>query len=266
MDALSVLNPSAEPGWKNYEDFAQGIDTNRLPSTRHWQGKNLNLTFEGAEPLRLDFHQEALSWRWGNERGVSAVDEVYLSPDRYFFSFALDEQSAECLAMVINCATRRVLAVRCGILPVGETQGGSRLTQAFFCGALGDAAPGGKPPELTRELIGYRTLNIYSPHHYYEHVYINTERYAWQNLRGEQFGHGDMDYATYYKFEPDMYLFTFREKIIPVCSVFFFDYQTGRCTGIFMGITASGDVQIRPAGALISKMSFTCYPTGVAPL
>ncbi len=29
----SVLNQNAEPDWKNYDDFARGIDTNRLPGT-----------------------------------------------------------------------------------------------------------------------------------------------------------------------------------------------------------------------------------------
>lgn len=266
MSPSSVLNPSAEPGWKNYDDFARGIDTNRLPSTRHWQGKVLNLKFDEAAPLRLDFRHGALHWTWGSEKGESPVDEVCLSNDRYFFSFSLGEQTSECLILVINSITRRVLAVRCSILSPEQALGGSRLAQRFLCGALGDAVPTGHPPALTRELIGYRTLNVYSPNHYYEHFYVNTERYAWQNLRGEQFGHGDMDYATYYKFESDRYLFTFREKIIPVCSVFFFDYLSGRCTGIFMGIASSGEVQIRPAGALISKMSFNCYPIGVVPL
>lgn len=30
----SVLNQNAEPDWKNYDDFARSIDTNRLPGTR----------------------------------------------------------------------------------------------------------------------------------------------------------------------------------------------------------------------------------------
>lgn len=37
----SVLNQNAEPDWKNYDDFARGIDTNRLPGTQDWRGKTL---------------------------------------------------------------------------------------------------------------------------------------------------------------------------------------------------------------------------------
>ncbi len=75
-----------------------------------------------------------------------------------------------------------------------------------------------------------------------------------------------MDYATYYKFEDEMFLFTFREKIIPVCSVFFFDFISGRCTGTFLGLDAAGRVLVSPAGAFISKMSYNAYPEGVQPL
>ncbi|AXU96891.1 MAG TPA: hypothetical protein DD850_14420 [Erwinia persicina] len=263
----SVLSPLAEPGWKNYDDFSRGIDINRLPSTRHWAGKTLDLALNDGSILQLNFHAAAvhhrLTWRWGGEEGEAQIDEVCVSKNRYFFSFPLS--ALQSLALVMNTTTARALVVRCSILPAAEAQGGSRLSQQFYTGAVATQTPSGFEPQLTRELIGYRTLNIYSPHHYYEHFYVNSQRYAWQNLRGEQFGHGDMDYATYYKFEPDMYLFTFREKIIPVCSVFFFDYQACRCTGIFMGITAAGEVQIRPAGAIISKMSFNCYPAGVVP-
>lgn len=269
----SVLSTAAEPGWKNYEDFASGIDRNRLPQTAHWRGKMLDLQLEDNSRLQLNFHasDDLLSWQWGNEQGEARLDEVLLADDCYFFSFLLSPAGwpapdSQCLALVVNTATRRVLSVRCGIQPAGQIQGGARLTQQFLSGVIAGGAPSGQPPVVTRELIGYRTLNIYSPHHYYEHFYVNSQRYAWQNLRGEQFGQGDMDFATYYKVGPDRYLFAFREKIIPVCSVFFFDYQAGRCTGIFMGLDSSGKASLRPAGALITKMSFNCYPSGIAPL
>ncbi|MFZ4834879.1 MoaF C-terminal domain-containing protein [Rouxiella sp. Mn2063] len=269
MSLPNVLSALAEPGWKNYDDFAQGIDTNRLPSTHHWQGKGFTIVFEEGQTLRLaflsgDLHQ--VRWESGNEQGVDFYDEVCTSESHYFFSVQFAAKPDECLVLVVNTQTRRVLAVRCKLLSAEQATGGSRLAQRFMAGYIEGETPQGMVPALTRELIGYRALNIYSPNHYYEHFYVNSERYAWQNLRGEQFGHGDMDYATYYKFSPDKYLFSFREKIIPVCSVFFFDYQLGRCTGIFMGVAASGEIQIRPAGAFISKMSFNCYPVGVAPL
>ncbi|CAI1936692.1 Molybdenum cofactor biosynthesis protein F [Serratia ficaria] len=264
----SVLNQNAEPDWKNYDDFARGIDTNRLSASHDWRGKTLRMVFEGGEEMTLRFSadRQRLLWALQGESGEEVYEEVRTSPARYFFNIPLQSPGNACLTLVLNAESGRVLMVRSTLLPEQEVEKGSRLSQAFRVGQIAEVAPGGIVPHLTRELLGYRTLNIYSPNHYYEHFYVNTERYAWQNLRGEQFGHGDMDYATYYKFEDDMYLFTFREKIIPVCSVFFFDFISGRCTGTFLGLDAAGQVRVTPAGAFIHKMSYNAYPDGVQPL
>lgn len=264
----SVLNQNAEPEWKNYDDFARGIDTNRLPPTQDWRGKTLQMVFEHDEEMTLRFSadQQRLHWTWQGEQGEDAYEEVRTSPSQYFFNIPLQIPGNECLTFVLNVDSGRVLMVRSTLLPEQQVTNGSRLGQTFNVGQRVGITPSGLAPHLTRELLGYRTLNIYSPNHYYEHFYVNTERYAWQNLRGEQFGHGDMDYATYYKFAEDQYLFTFREKIIPVCSVFFFDFTLGRCTGIFLGLDAAGKVLVSPAGAFIHKMSYNTYPDGVHPL
>ena len=234
----SVLNQNAEPDWKNYDDFARGIDTNRLPGTRDWRGKTLQIAFEKTRKSRCASVPIGNGCCGpGGESGEDAYEEVQTSAARYFFNIPLQSPGNECLTLVLNRDSGRALLVRSTLLPEQTVEKGSRLKQSFHVGRIVGVTPSGVAPHLTRELIGYRTLNVYSPNHYYEHFYVNTERYARQNLRGEQFGHGDMDYATYYKFEDEMFLFTFREKIIPVCSVFFFDFISGRCTGTFLGWT-----------------------------
>ena len=65
----------------------------------------------------------------------------------------------------------------------------------------------------------------YSPQHVYEHIYLSSQRYAWQNLVGVQRGHGDVDLATTFKFDHNQYVFGFREFIIPVASIFFYNYD-----------------------------------------
>ena len=115
-------------------------------------------------------------------------------------------------------------------------------------------------------LIGLRTLNVYSPNHTYEHVYLSSERYCWQCLNGVQRGHGDVDMATTYKFAEDQYVFTFREFKIPVASVFFLNFRDLRSTGKFLGVTADGRVSNEPAGAFITKASMTFYPPAASPV
>jgi hypothetical protein len=95
---------------------------------------------------------------------------------------------------------------------------------------------------------------------------MNSGRYAWQCLKGVQRGHGDVDLATTYKFDDDLYLFTFREFRIPVASVFFYNMKTLRSTGKFLGITGAGRVENQAAGAFIDKRSMTTYPDGLVPV
>ncbi|MFC0227979.1 MoaF C-terminal domain-containing protein [Serratia aquatilis] len=266
-----LLSQNAEPGWKNYDDFAEGIDTNRLPNTQDWLTQEVAIEYADGFVMALQFiqgnqNQTLVNWRYKGEQGCDPYEEVCTSEDHYFFDIQFSDMPNESLTLILNSATRRVLAIRSTLLLEEQLSGRSRLVQHFQAGYILGGPVTGIEPEPTRELIGYRTLNVYSPNHYYEHFYVNSERYAWQNLRGEQFGYGDMDYATCYKFEEDMYVFTFRDKIMPVCSVFFFDYVTGRCTGKIMGVTSKGDIQTSRAGAFIHKMSYNCYPTGVAPL
>ena len=111
-----------------------------------------------------------------------------------------------------------------------------------------------------------RTFQTYSPNHTYEHTYLSSERYAWQCLVGVQRGHGDVDMASYWKFDDGIYAFTFREFLIPVASVFLFNFRDMRSTGKVLGGTGEGAVSNSPAGAFISKASMTFYPLGVEPV
>ena len=79
-------------------------------------------------------------------------------------------------------------------------------------------------------------------------------------------GHGDTDLATTYKFDDDQYLFTFREFIIPVASVFFYNMKQLRSTGKFLGVTSSGEIESNSAGAFIQKASMTFYPEDAQPV
>jgi hypothetical protein len=161
-----------------------------------------------------------------------------------------------------------VLAVRCRVISAEAAAGEPRVPQDFWVGTVGaqEAPPTGIEPHETRDLIGLRTFQVYSPEHTYEHTYLSTQRYAWQCLVGVQRGHGDVDLASYYRFDEDQYVFTFREYRIPVASVFFFNFATARSTGKFLGLTGAGAISNQPAGAFIQKASMTFYPPQHAPV
>lgn len=251
--------------WKNYEDFAAGIDTNRLPTTGALAGKQFALAFE-THRLQLDFRSaSSLEWSQSNERGSDSYEAIEVAPNTMFIDITFRSKPREALTLIVNTATHRALSVRC-VAGEKQIEGQPLVSQQFEVGMLGDATPSGRLPAPTRDLIGLRTFQRYSPRHLYEHVYLNTERYCWQCLIGEQRGHGDVDLATYYKFDEHQYLFTFREFIIPVASVFFFNMSELRSTGKFLGLTKDGAVQNNKAGAYIQKASMTFYDNAAQPV
>jgi hypothetical protein len=153
------------------------------------------------------------------------------------------------------------------ILEPGARPGEPRVAQEFQAGVIADET---RPvasilPAPTRDLIGLRAHFTYSPQHVYEHSYLSSQRYCWQCLVGVQRGHGDVDMTTTYKFDDNQYVFTFREFLIPVASVFFYDFATMCSTGKFLGITADGRVENSRAGAKIRKASMTYYLPGEEP-
>lgn len=261
-------------GWRNYEDFAGGIATNRLPRTDALAGTELALSLADGTELTLAFRNPgSLDWE---EAGAAAAgggsgsgdwyEAVEVDDAVYFVDVTFASRPSEALTLIVSLPTRRALSVRSTVADE-PTPGTPRVGQVFLAGTLtGDQAPSGDVPGPTRDLIGRRALYRYSPNHLYEHTYLSSERYCWQCLEGVQRGHGDVDLATTYRFAEGRYVFTFREFRIPVASVFFFNLDTARSTGKFLGVTGDGRIENAPAGAHIIPLDQATYPEGVAPV
>ena len=254
--------------WKNYEDFARGIATNRQPSSDALVGRTLRIPGRLGEVAQFAFSaRHDVAWTAGGKAGADWYDAIEVAPETYFIDMTFALAPKETLSCIIDLKTRRTLSVRT-LVRDERIEGEPLVVQEFDSGILGDAAqvPSAPAPAPTRDLIGLRALYTYSPEHVYEHTYLSSQRYAWQCLKGVQRGHGDVDLATTYKFAEDQYLFTFREFLIPVASVFFYDMKGMRSTGKFLGLSASGAIENRPAGAFIEKISMAVYPPDLAPV
>lgn len=260
-------NTRQPAGWKTYDEFAHGIATNRLPRSDSLVGVPLDLQFANRR-LQLGFTAgDAVDWQ-DSEHGSGSdwAEAIEVAPDTFFIDISFRQRPQSALTLIVNRRTRRVLAVDCRIRSAEEAGEEPRVAQDFLVGVLEGGDARGLVPHETRDLIGLRTWQTYSPNHVYEHSYLNSQRYAWQCLVGVQRGHGDVDLASYYQFDENQYLFCFREFLIPVASVFFFNFSSGRSTGKFLGLTGSGEIANNPAGALMKTASATVYPAEHAPL
>lgn len=255
--------------WKNFEDFAAGIATNRLPVTNALSGKTLDLTLKSRRAIQLRFvSAEKVAWTERKAAGEDWYEAVGVAPHVFFINMTFSARPDEDEAFIINFKTRRVLSVRERVRAANEAPGEPRVTQTYTPGVLGDRTipPAGIEPAPTRDLIGRTAHYEYSPQHIYEHVYLSSQRYAWQNLVGVQRGHGDVDLTTTYKFDHNQYVFGFREFIIPVASIFFYNWDAMRSTGKFLGVTSQGRIENKPAGAFIQLKSKTTYDEGREPV
>ncbi|WP_310971600.1 MULTISPECIES: MoaF C-terminal domain-containing protein [unclassified Amycolatopsis] len=78
---------------------------------------------------------------------------------------------------------------------------------------------------------------MYSEEHAYEHVDRSPPWYTWQCLAGPAHCLADTDENTVYQLRPGIYVFTWREKVIPCAAVTVADHRnahdlapSGRCS------------------------------------
>ena len=132
----------------------------------------------------------------------------------------------------------------------------------FRFGTLDDADVA--PPGFTDELIGMRNMYTYSPTERYEHIYLNDNFYAWQCLDGVEKGLADVDRCHYVKVAEQLYLFVWREKIIPTLGVVMIDLQGMRTDGKILGFQCSDFSALCnfSVGAHAQVLNTTHHPRG----
>jgi hypothetical protein len=252
---MTDITDPATDEWRTYDEFAAGIDTYRLPNT-DLAGTRLALTLDDGSRLDLAFEADHVVWN-----GVrDPYDAVAVRDDVVFVNLPLTSREREAITVVYSTTTHRALVA---VSRIGErdVEGEPRVKQEFHAAVTDRGVPTGAAPAPSRDLIGKRNVYRYSPHHLYEHVYVSSQRYAWQCLEGVQRGHGDMDLSTVWKFQDGLYLFCFREFRIAVASVWLHDLGYAlRTTGIFLGLNGAGESEHSRAGGHIYPLGSVSYP------
>ncbi|HWH26429.1 MAG TPA: MoaF C-terminal domain-containing protein [Pseudolysinimonas sp.] len=250
--------------WRTYDEFAAGIDTYRLPAT-DLSGQTVVLEFEGGTRVELQFI-DGETVRWRAEGGLASLvtedpyDAVAVRPGVFFVNLPFTSRERESLSLVFSTSTRRAVGVL-SVIEAEAVEDVPQVGQTFWVGVVAGGTPSGAVPGPSRDLIGQRNAYRYSPDHLYEHVYLSSERYAWQCIQGVQRGHGDVDMSTVWKFDDGLYLFCFREFKIAVASVWLHDlgYQL-MTTGIFLGINGAGQAEHSRAGGHVYPLGSVRYP------
>lgn len=262
MSDMNTPNLIESADWKSMEDFSAGIDTNRLPQTDALEGREVAITLADGGAAVFTFEpNRTVRWNVNNEpwagSGEDTYDGVAVGDGAFWVDLNLSDRPVESITAVFQPETGWALLVH-SVIHDENFDSETRVTQSFHAGYVGDKRSITLPAP-TRDLIGKRTLFRYSPNHLYEHIYLSSRRFVWHNLVGEQRGHAAAELATTWKLEDGLYVFTWREEIIPVGTVFVFDYARGRSTGKFIGLSGSGEIQNDRGGAEIIEFGYSNY-------
>ncbi|MGW3995214.1 MoaF C-terminal domain-containing protein [Amycolatopsis sp. NPDC004772] len=235
-----------------------------LPQTSALEGWAMSLELDG-EIVTLGFADGIAGWSHHDGRsGADPYDAVEVAPDIFFIDvWRRSHSEREALTLIVDRTSGRAMSV---LTTVNDhaVPGKPRITQTFAAGTLAGVDVEQSPAE-TRDLLGRRLVTVYSPELVYEHVYLNSRLCAWQCIRGDEPGKADCDEATYWRFAENLYVFAFRERMIPCASVILLDLTRSRSTGKFLEIE-DGKIHNGGIGSDLHLLPAATYPDGLSPL
>lgn len=269
-DNAVTLNPADTSTWLPLDGLAPGFDANKAPHSLDLAGRELTVVDGRGTRIRHVFAETTVAWEYtpgvGDETAPAAETDDYeaflVDDGLYFVQFHHNYLPNEAVSLVLDLHAGRALAV---ISLIGEPGPGRTAVQQIFVPGLIEELPtAGVDAAPTTSLIGRRVQWVYSGEHAYEHVYLSPSWYTWQCLAGPERGLADTDENTVWQVRPGIYVFAWREKVIPCGSVTIADHRDVRnirSHGVLFGLDASGEVPTHfTFGAFGRLLSTTVHP------
>ncbi|WP_415854787.1 MoaF C-terminal domain-containing protein [Sinomonas sp. G460-2] len=222
------------------EEFAS--DSNALEENAGLGGSSLTLRFPGDRVHECTVSGDS-TVAWDGREAQARVTSIRAGV--YLLDFLVGGAVKESLSLVLDTAGGQATLVA-GYLPNAEeasvaalekARAGSDLTGVrveILHGTI-DGLAGGVPHGPTKDLLGLRNRYRYSPHEVYEHIYLNQDFYTWHCLQGAESGLADTDRCHYIKIADGLYLFVWREKIVPTLGVILIDMERLKTDGKILG-------------------------------
>jgi hypothetical protein len=246
----------ADPSpWITVGELAHAFspDSNAPPPAEDLAGRTLMFALENGQLIEHRFDTgDRLAWEIveGTGKGRRS-DESYLAvkirEGIYFVDYVRRQERAATVTLLIDLGLAIVTALIGRLPEPSETKltlmeriaAGKELTSVeahFLRGAVNAPFTADTPRHgTTDDLVGRRVEYTYSPTERYEHVYLNERFYTWHCLLGSERGLADTDRCHYYKLAEELYLFVWREKIVPTLGVVVVDFDTMRTAGKIFG-------------------------------
>ncbi len=262
-------------GWLPIEDLEKDMNENRLETTDELKGRAIKLFSEDGQVISLQFdRQGGVSLKMGTEAAGpirEACEAFCVMPEIYFVDFVIRKTKSSVSIILDFSAMKSVILM--GKLSeekarqdlLSRSKAGLDLSpmEVNFIHAHIDLPPESAsivPYGRTRDLIGKRVKYVYSKTHTYEHLYLNDRFFTWHCLSGPEKGLADTERCDCFKITPDLYLFTWREKIIPTLGVVLINTKMMKTTGKLFGIDMdTGKITNVTMGAHAALLNITTY-------
>ncbi|MFT4307213.1 MAG: molybdenum cofactor biosynthesis F family protein [Microbacterium sp.] len=272
---MSEINLSDTSTWLPLDGLAPGFDASKAETTADLVGRTITVVDDRGTRISHTFSPGTVAWDYEPGQGDATAAaaktddcEVFLvDEDLYYAQFHHGHLPEEAVTLILDLRSGHALAV---ISLLGTpAPGRTAVRHVFAPSRIEGVEASGEAPSPTTELIGRRVLWVYSAEHAYEHLYLSPHWYTWQCLAGPEQGLADTDENSVWRIRPGIYVFAWREKVIPCGSVTIADHRdlkALRSYGVLFGTDEAGTGQTHfTFGAHGRLLSNTVHPAEFDP-
>jgi hypothetical protein len=148
---------------------------------------------------------------------------------------------------------------------IRRRRGRAAISQELTAATIDGERPAGRPLGPTGDLVGRRVRYDYGDGTVYEHLYLTPYLFTWLCLAGPERGLADTEVCAAYRVRPGIYLFSWRERVVPCAATVLIDLSQCRTCGSFAGLDGSARPVFFTWGARATKLGRVRYPAGLSP-
>jgi hypothetical protein len=264
-------NLSDTSAWLPLNGLQPGFDAYKGETSSDLNGLTLTTTWADGTQIDHAFKNERMHWLYlvdnGDRRGSDPYEVFLIDEGLYYVQFQRDDRPIEAPSILFDLTNGVGLAV---ISTIEHAEPGmTAVRQRFEPFTIEGYEQKAPLPAPSQALIGRRVYWRYSPLHAYEHVYLSPQWYTWHCLSGPERGLADTDEHTTFEIRPGIYVFAWREKVIPCASVTVAnhrDFENLRSHGALFGLDDSGTETVHfTFGANGAVLGTVEYPDDLDP-
>lgn len=270
-----AIDPADTSTWLPLDGLAAGFDANKQAPSTALRDREITVADERGTRITHRFGADTVTWTYSpgagdtipESTGTDDYEAFDIDDGLVYAQFQHSDQPHETVSLILDFTTGHALSVITTIGAPGPS--GPRVGQVFVPGRIDGSDAHGTAPRPTTSLVGRRAIWVYSSEHAYEHVYLSPQWYSWQCLAGPERGLADTDENTAYELRPGVYLFAWREKVVPCAAVTVADHRDARrmrSHGVLFGPDESDTSQTQfTFGAYGYLLSNTIHPAEYDP-